>query len=54
VSAAPKKRMQLAGASALEETSNCVHPEKSPKLMRGPLGCCTNAGNPTVIPWSEQ
>src|SRR5688500_6731739 len=33
------KRMQLAGASILKETSACAQAGKSPQLMRGPLDC---------------
>jgi hypothetical protein len=36
--ALPNKRMQLAGASMLKETLDCVQAGKSPQLMRDPLG----------------
>jgi hypothetical protein len=40
----PNKRMQLAGASGLRSVGLCVCVKKSPQLMRGPLGRCSEQG----------
>jgi hypothetical protein len=44
----PNKRMQLAGASVLKETSDCAEPDKSLQLMRGPLGATRDTREDTV------